>query len=79
MPAFMPAEALGTAVGLATAAMHIDEPGGREKLTELVDGLTAQELQISAIVLARLLALHCDDRHLQEIGVQCLDGGVVAP
>ena len=77
MPVFAPARSLAASVALTTAAMHIADEGGKDKLLELVASLDGYEIGTASIVLARLLALHCDDDHLQGLGRLAAQGGVV--
>ena len=77
MPAVVPAQALRNAVALSTAARHLDCPGGRDKLLELTGAMTAVELSVAALVLARLVGASNTDEQLQALGSQCLDDGMI--
>ena len=77
MPAVMPARVMRSAVALATAARHMDDDGGREKLIELIEGITTTDLAITALCLARITGIQNSDESLQVLGMQCLEDKVV--
>ena len=78
MPAVMPARVLRSAVALATAARHMDDEGGHEKLVELIESITTTDLAITALALARLAGIQNSDEQLQAIGLECISDRAVA-
>ena len=78
MPAVMPARVLRSAVALATAARHMDDEGGHEKLVELIESITTTDLAITALALARLVGIQNSDEQLQAIGLECISDRAVA-
>jgi len=66
MPAVVPARVARTSIAMVTAARHLDEPGGRERLLELVDQIPTTDLCVVAVCLSRILGLRCTDEELQQ-------------
>lgn len=78
MPFLAPPAALRNAVALATAARHVDEPGGKEKFLETTAAMTNDELLTAGMVLARLMGISTPEEVLQNIGLQASGDTLVA-
>jgi len=77
MPALVPSSAVRNAVALSTAAKHLDDEGGREKLMGLVTALDNTELMVAGLVLARIVGLSNTDEQLHGLGLDCAEDQVV--
>jgi hypothetical protein len=72
MPLYFPPRVGQEAIALATAARHLDEPGGHEKLLELIQGLPCASVHMAALVLARMVGFQYDDEKLQDLALQAV-------
>ncbi len=73
MPLFLPSGILRHAVALTTACRNLDEPGGGQKLIDLVRGTDCATNQLALLALARLLGEYLTDEGLQEFGLRLVD------
>ena len=79
MPMIVPTRVMRDAVALATAAKNIDEPGGKQKLLDILPMIDASSLYRVTLALARLAGLNTDEETLQRIGQDiAVDHDVIA-
>jgi len=67
---YVPSRIVRHAIAMTTAARHADEPGGRDKLTAVLNGEDCVTNRLALVTVARLLAGHVTDEQLQEAGLE---------
>jgi hypothetical protein len=70
MPMVFPSRVVRAGIALTTAARHLEDPGGKQNLYELIQGTDVDTMAATAIFLARVVGSYCSDEVLQDVGLQ---------